>query len=176
MVFIHVGRFSRQKNHKLLIKIFEEIVKQHPDSILLLLGDGELKKEVKNNINSNSSIKKKVIFLGLQKNVNEYLSASDIFLLPSIYEGFPVVAIEAQCNGIQTWVSKNITNEILINSNINCFSIKTKPQIIADTIMANYKPISNIERREKADELLDTNYCINKTVKKLSEVYRKLSK
>ncbi len=176
LVFIHVGRFSRQKNHKLLIKIFEEIVKQHPDSILLLLGDGELKKEVKNNINSNSSIKKKVIFLGLQKNVNEYLSASDIFLLPSIYEGFPVVAIEAQCNGIQTWVSKNITNEILINSNINCFSIKTKPQIIADTIMANYKPISNIERREKADELLDTNYCINKTVKKLSEMYRKLSK
>lgn len=176
LVLIHVGRFSKQKNHELLIKIFQEIVNKKPNSILLLLGDGELRKKICKKVNNNQIIKQKVLFLGLQKDVNKYLSASDIFILPSLYEGLAIVAIEAQCNGIQGWVSDAISKETFISPNIKTFSLDMNPEEIASKVLNNSNGLNQYNRAEQFKVIANTEYCINKTVDKLSKIYKELSR
>lgn len=91
----HVGRFTYQKNHEKLLDIFVEYRKLNPSSKLILVGDGEEKAKIHNWV-SQKGIKDHVIFAGAVSNVNEYLSAMDVFCLPSYYEGLAIVLIEAQ--------------------------------------------------------------------------------
>jgi len=96
LVFLHVGRFSKQKNQKLLIDSFNNLAKEYSDYVLLVIGAGFNTEEAKYLISSaNSRIK----FLGERKNVADYFSLSDAFCLTSIYEGMPISLIEAYCHG-----------------------------------------------------------------------------
>lgn len=176
LLYIHVGRFSKQKNHELLIKIFQEIVKQHDDAVLLLLGDGELKKSILKEVNNNPIIRRKVLFLGLQRNVSQYLSASDVFILPSLYEGLGIVTIEAQCNGIQGWVSNVIPEEAFVSSNIKAFPLNASPKKIATRILSKSILLNKHDRSEQYKVITNTEYCISKTVNNLSKIYKILSK
>ena len=95
----HVGRFFEQKNHEFLIDIFEEYHKENLDSILVMLGDGELINKIKDKV-TQKKLEGSVCFLGNQSNVAEWYQAMDMFLLTSYYEGFPVVGVEAQVSGL----------------------------------------------------------------------------
>lgn len=96
---LHIGRFSEQKNHIGLIDAFKEFYKKHPDSELLLIGDGEKREEIENYVQE-KSIGSAVSFLGLQKNVYGFLHNADVFTLPSNYEGIPMTLIEAMGTGL----------------------------------------------------------------------------
>lgn len=109
-VFAHVGRFMEEKNHHFIIEIFSEIVKQLPDAVLMLLGEGPLEKKVHVQVES-LGIQDRVIFVGSKANVNDYLSASDAFLFPSLFEGLGIVAVEAQCSGLPTFASDRVPKE-----------------------------------------------------------------
>lgn len=98
-VYGHVGRFAHQKNHTFLIDVFFEIQKIQSDSVLLLIGDGELKDAMVAKTKS-LCIEDKVIFLGVREDVPQLLSTMDLFLFPSLHEGLSVAAIEVQCNGL----------------------------------------------------------------------------
>lgn len=111
VLFGHIGRFCEQKNHKGLIDIFEALCKRGVKGKLLLLGEGELKGETENLV-AERGLSGRVIFQGTVTNVEDYMSAMDIFLLPSLYEGLPVVCVEAQAMGLPCVVSENITKEI----------------------------------------------------------------
>lgn len=115
LVIGHVGRFMYQKNHAFLIDIFNEIVKSHSNTILLLIGDGELRPEIEKKVEFYHLIDK-VRFLGLRKDVKKLYNCMDIFVLPSWYEGLPVVAVEAQANGLPTILSDKVTSESLLTS------------------------------------------------------------
>ena len=91
----HIGRISYQKNHKFLIKIFSEVVKRDSKAVLLLIGVGEKEAKVREQIRS-LGIEKKVRFLGSRSDVSELYQAMDVFVLPSLFEGIPVVGVEAQ--------------------------------------------------------------------------------
>lgn len=100
----HVGRLSYQKNHEFLIKIFAEVHKKNPNTVLVLLGDGELKSELES-LCVKLKVKEYVFFYGSVDNVNEMLNIFDVFAFPSRYEGLGLVLIEAQANGLKCIVN-----------------------------------------------------------------------
>ena len=117
-VLIHTGRFKEQKNHKFLIDVFAETKKKYSEAVLLLLGTGELIDDIREQVN-NLNLKEDVVFLGVQPDVNKYLSAADCYIMPSLYEGLPFVGIEAQASGLPCVFSDTITLELkLLESTI----------------------------------------------------------
>jgi glycosyltransferase involved in cell wall biosynthesis len=97
--YLHIGRFSPQKNHKLLIKAFEKVKKAIPEAMLTLVGDGEEVEEIHQLVNT-LQLQNSVHFLGLQDNVYPILNQADVFVLSSSYEGMPMTIIEAMGTGL----------------------------------------------------------------------------
>lgn len=114
-IIIHVGRFHKQKNHLFILKIFKELVSYNQNLKLILIGEGREKKHISKFIEHNN-LNEKVYFFGVQPDVENYLCASDLFIFPSIYEGFPGALLEAQINGLPCIAAENITNEIFIST------------------------------------------------------------
>ena len=107
LVIGHVGRFVKTKNHKFLVNIFNEVHKQNPNSILVLAGEGPLLLQTINQVKK-LGLEKSVKFLGQRKDIEKVYQAMDVFCLPSLYEGFGMVALEAQVAGIKCICSENI--------------------------------------------------------------------
>lgn len=116
MLLGNVGRFVEQKNQIRLLEIFAAAEKKL-DVKLILLGDGELREDLRNKAEQLGIIEK-VIFAGVVDDVENYLSAMDVFLLPSLYEGLPVVCVEAQAAGLPCLVSSNVTREIRLTDQV----------------------------------------------------------
>ncbi|WP_042168350.1 glycosyltransferase family 1 protein [Paenibacillus gorillae] len=106
----HIGRFSRQKNHALLLDSFAAYLKKEPQAQLLLVGDGPLRGEMEHKAEE-LGIDRQVRFLGLRKDIPELLGALDGFVLPSLYEGLGIVLIEAQAAGVPCLVSEEVPRE-----------------------------------------------------------------
>lgn len=111
LVIGHVGRFVETKNHRFLIEIFNKLVNIKDDSRLLLVGDGPLAKSIMNKANDLGLIDK-ILFLGERRDVADLYNAMDIFVLPSLYEGLPVVGVEVQANSLPSLISDTVTKEI----------------------------------------------------------------
>lgn len=103
----HVGRFCPPKNHQFLVDIFNEIQKDIPQSVLVLIGDGPLKEQIQRKVDS-LSLANKVFFLGERGDANLFYQAFNIFLFPSLYEGFGNVLLEAQASGLLSFTSKDV--------------------------------------------------------------------
>jgi glycosyltransferase involved in cell wall biosynthesis len=130
----HIGRFNKQKNHTFIIDIFFEFLKRNPHSILVLVGDGSMKDEVEKKV-SQLGIQHSVRFLGVRGDVHQIIQAFDVFLFPSLHEGFPVTLVEAQTSGLPCVISDVITNEIDLELNlIQMISLKSPPEIWAKAI------------------------------------------
>lgn len=157
-VFGHVGRFDRQKNHKFLLEVFSKYHLQQPNSVLMLVGSGELLAECKN-LTSMLGIKDSVIFCGQVQNTPDYLSAMDIFMLTSLYEGMPNTLIEAQANGLPCLVSSTITTEANITN--NCFYIPLKNDMWLSALNG-YKRLKRISPYELFKE---SGYLIHSSMK-----------
>ena len=110
IVIGHVGRFSKEKNHRFLVEVFYEFQKTLPNSALLLIGEGPLMKSVKEQTRS-LGLKDKVVFLGRRTDVADLYNVMDTFLLPSLFEGLGVVLIEAQANGLPCVASSCVPDE-----------------------------------------------------------------
>ena len=133
-VVCHVGRFAPMKNHIFLIDIFSEIRKIIPDSILLLIGNGELKEDIENYVQKKNI--KGVRFLGIRRDVPQLLQAADVFVLPSLFEGLPVSLLEAQAASLPCIFSDSITNEAVISSNAESLSLHESLELWAKKIIS----------------------------------------
>lgn len=168
----HIGRFSEQKNHKFLIEIFREVSKKEPNAILLLIGDGELKEEIKNLVNK-YELNEKVIFIDSVSNANEYYQAMDIFVLPSLFEGLPVVGIEAQASGTNCIFSDTITKELELTNFVKFISIDddSKGKWVEEIIKNK-----NRGKNEVCNTKLSQNYNIAREAKRMMSIYKSLIK
>ena len=106
-----VGRLTHQKNLGFLLDVFQKLVELSPDSLLLVIGGGEEEEALKKQA-AGYGITDKVLFLGIRNDVNQLYQAMDVFVMPSRYEGLPVVGVEAQCSGLPCVFSANITQEL----------------------------------------------------------------
>lgn len=109
----HVGRFFTQKNHEFLIDVFYDVCKKKPNAKLLLLGDGPLQEKIQQKVRD-LDLSESVFFVGLQKDVALFYSAMDVFCFPSLWEGLPLVLVEAQYNGLKCVVSNAVSKEAAI--------------------------------------------------------------
>lgn len=118
----HAGRFATQKNHSFLVEIFAEIHKRREDSVLLLAGDGPLMESVKEKV-SQMGLNDCVIFLGSVQGMERYYQAMDVFILPSLYEGLPVVGSEVQVSGLPFLCADTVTPETKFCDNLRFMSL-----------------------------------------------------
>lgn len=116
----HVGRFCYQKNHEFLIDVFQEVCKQEPNAVLLLVGDGEDRARIEEKARKLSG---EVVFLGNRTDVHRLYQAMDVFVLPSRYEGLPVVGVEAQAAGLPCVISDAVTREVDIGAEMSFLPI-----------------------------------------------------
>lgn len=167
LVIGHIGRFNMQKNHKFLLQVFNELQKKNPDSVLLLIGVGELEAKIQDQIRK-LGLDNKVRFLGNRKDVQNLYQAMDIFLLPSLFEGLPVVAIEAQDAGLPIIASANITKEIALTPLVTFESLNNS---VGDWVQAALSNKSLNNRKGFADVLREKGFDIKQEAKKLSKYY-----
>ncbi len=116
----HIGRFELEKNHKFLINVMKSI--KNKKVVLWLIGEGTLEADIKKLVKK-EGLENVVQFLGLRSDVNDLYQAMDCFVLPSFYEGLPVVGIEAQVAGLECLFSNNITKELKVSDKVKYLSI-----------------------------------------------------
>lgn len=167
----HIGRFEKQKNHRFIIEIFSEALKKNSQLFLVLIGDGELKEDIVSLIQINN-LEKKVILLPFQNNIADYYSMMDIFILPSLFEGFPIVGVEAQAAGLPCYFSDNITKEIAITDLANFVCKKKTAADWAEKILNSVDHITT-DRAQYADTV-GNEFNIDDTIEKIRQVYCEL--
>lgn len=164
----HVGGFFEQKNHIFLIEIYKEIKRICPACRLFMIGDGPLRDEIEKKCEG-----LEVIFTGTIDNVQEYLSALDGMLLPSLFEGLPLVAVEWQINGLPSILSDSVTKECKLTDNIDYLPLTVPAKKWAELIVQKIKRNNRQKCADQAYEILnDSIYNIKKSAKDLERLYR----
>ena len=151
----HIGRFNEQKNHAFLLSVFAKVVEKEPDARLLLVGEGKLEDEIKSKVHE-LKIEDKVVFAGVQSNVRAYLSAMDLFVFPSLFEGMPNTVIEAQANGLSCIVSDTITKEANITGHVFYLGLEDTFDFWVDNVLQHRNAI----RFDAHNILLEQGYDI----------------
>lgn len=170
LVLGNVGRFSEQKNQSFLIDIFGEVKKAVPNSRLILVGDGLLLDKVKQKAKK-LGLTSNINFVGKQSDIPAYLSAMDAFVMPSLYEGLPISAVEAQSEGLDVFLANTISKEVVLTKNVKMFSLDERPKEIAGMILKNIK---FNDRKNDAITVKNSNYGLNTTIKKFIDLYQGL--
>lgn len=167
----HVGRFIKEKNHNFLITLFKEIAQRDPLAHLVLIGDGKLISKIQLKA-LESGIADKVTFIGNVSNVNEWYQAFDCFVMPSRWEGLPLVGIEAQAADLPCVFSEQITKEVALSDRVVFMSLNESVMKWAE-IVQNMLTIT--ERRNNSRLIAEKNYDINVEAAKLQNKYLELA-
>lgn len=165
-----IARFSPQKNHEFIIDIFNSLYQVNKQSLLLLVGDGELKSSIQKRV-ENLGLSESVRFLGVRSDIPELLQAFDVFLFPSLYEGLGIVAIEAQAAGLPTIVSEHIPEEAYVTDLIEKEYLRSSPNIWAKKIL---KFAQGIERADTSKIIKEKGYDIKETAAMMQDFYIKI--
>lgn len=123
----HVGRFMKQKNHAFLLDVFKQIKEQNQKAVLLLVGAGGLEQEIRLKAQT-LGIADSVLFAGIRKDIPRVLSAMDVFVFPSFYEGMPNTVIEAQATGLPCVIADTITKEADITGLVEYLPLSLSPE------------------------------------------------
>lgn len=161
VVFGHIGRFSEQKNHLFLINVFCNILKKKPNSKLVLVGTGELEQNIVNRCEYLSIINN-VYFLGVRSDIPAILSAMDVFIFPSFYEGMPNTVIEAQATGLPCVISDTITRQANITGLVEYKSLHDSVNEWADVAIGKVNRV----RKDTKTLFIQNDYDINTITKK----------
>lgn len=156
VIYGFIGRYVPQKNPLFLIDIFKEISKRQDNAILIMIGFGDLEDDMLSKINA-YDIMNKVQNLGRRDDIKQFYNAFDAFLLPSLYEGMPVVGLEAQCCGLPIFFSKNVTEETTACSLAHYLRLEESADQWAEYIIPIIK--KNIpSRRSYTQEVIDMGF------------------
>jgi len=117
LVFGTAGRLTYQKNHEFLIKVFRNFHMRHSNSKLIMIGDGELRGDLEAQIRE-SGLQNSVFLLGWKNNVEDYLSAMDLFLFPSRFEALGIAAVEASASGLPCILSDQVSQDVAFTEHV----------------------------------------------------------
>lgn len=163
----HVGRFAYQKNHKYLIRVFKQVKKTEENAVLLLIGDGVLKDEIKAQI-ADWRLTDDVIFYGVSNHVEELFQCMDIFVLPSHFEGLPIVGVEAQASGLPVLFSDKISKTAQVIDDVRFLPIEGDDVSKWVNLIKDYK---DKKRYDTYQKLKDSGFDASDTVMQLSQLY-----
>jgi glycosyltransferase involved in cell wall biosynthesis len=166
LMVMHVGRFNKQKNQAKAISAFEIVHKEKPDSKLVFFGAGD--KTSLRNFVLEQGLSDSVIFHPPVTNVNEYYSAFDCFVFPSLYEGFGIVVVEAETNGLHCVLADTIPSFVVFGT-----SVSTLPLLASDTEWAKEilsSPIGN--RKDNVSLAQEKGFDQKEQAKAIYCIYR----
>jgi len=162
IVLGNIGRFTEAKNHDFLLDVFKSYKEQNDNTVLMLVGKGELRKKIENKAKL-YNINDKVIYVGTTLEPEKYYSAFDCFVFPSIFEGLPLALIEAQISGLNCLASKNvIPAEAKISDRLVFISLHEKPETWTSYISKS---------KNRTNLNIGSEYDIKKIAKKLEMLY-----
>ena len=168
----HVGAFLPVKNHYFVVDTFYKYYQKYPNSILLLIGDGYLQNDIKEYV-YRIGLKDHVLFLGMRDDLTALYSVMDILLLPSLFEGFPNVILEAQSEGLPCLISDVITPEVIVLESCEAIPLYKGPQFWADCIA---EAIRREDTRENSYKIIeDKGFSCREEVERLERLYYKLA-
>ena len=160
VVMGHIGRFMPQKNHLFLLDVFSGFHQRHPESRLLLIGGGELESSIRARVNV-LGLTDAVLFAGVRSDIPQLLSAMDVFVFPSLYEGMPNTVIEAQANGLPCLIADTITKEADITGLVRYLPLERTAEEWAEAAEAQMA----LGRRDTRQALINAKYDIHEVVK-----------
>lgn len=163
----HVGRFAPQKNHKFLVDVLEGLSKRRMNTVLLLIGTGELKEEIVEYVKQ-KQMEDRVYFIENIFSIEDYFQCMDIFLLPSFYEGLPVVAVEAQAAGLPCLLSNTISKMISLTKETKQLSIKEIEPWVLACLEYQIEEVHEDTRRQ----IKRAGYDIETESKRLEKIYQ----
>lgn len=164
MLFGNVGRFMDQKNHKFLLAVFGKILQQKPDSKLLLVGNGVLEDALRAQVKE-MGIEEHVIFAGVRSDVPDVLSAMDVFVMTSLYEGMPNTVIEAQATGLPCVIADTITREADITGLVKYLPLGNA-EAWAETVLASVRA----KRLDTKEMFVQKKYDIDSVAREFTKL------
>lgn len=169
LVVGHIGRYTKEKNHEFILKIFSELKKMDSNARLLMVGDGTLRTHIMQ-MAEQASLSSDVIFTGVRSDVERLVQAMDVFVLPSLYEGLPVTMVEAQTAGLPCIISDKVPSEcILTEGLVDIMTLSASPEAWAEKILAKRA----IPRTDRRAEIAAHGFDITTEAVKLQEFYLK---
>lgn len=168
LVVGHVGRFMHQKNHAFLLEIFGALRERRRDAVLMLVGDGELRNEVEKCARE-QGLAPYVRFMGIRKDTARLYSAMDVFVLPSFYEGLPVVGVEAQAAGLPCVFSKSVDPQAAVGGQVRFLALSQGAAAWARAVEESAQHAQ--ARAQAADSVRRHGFDIGDTGEKLSALY-----
>lgn len=169
----HVGGFVPAKNHEFLLKIYEALIKKDPDIRLFMIGDGNLRSQIEDTARE-MGIYDKICFTGKTTRVSEILQGLDVMVLPSLYEGLPLVVMEWQAAGLPCVLSDAVTKECRVTDLVEYASLHESADKWADRIIMEAS--RNSREKQSADacsKLKEAGYDIKENAAVLKALYLK---
>ena len=167
LVIGNIGRLSYQKNHEFLVKVFNKIHQKNPDARLVLIGVGEKEEKIRNQVDT-LNLSKFVQFLGNRNDVANLYNVFDVFVMPSLFEGIPVVGIEAQFAGLPIVFSDRVPKEVAFTDQCKFISLDESVDEWANIILK--------ERKIESNNISNSLYNIKNAVPILENYYVNLYK
>lgn len=163
----YLARVVEQKNPLFMIDVFKEIVDLCPTATCLFVGDGELLSKVKNKAKE-LGIYDKIIFTGLRTDSSDLLSAMDVYILPSFWEGLGMSLIEAQASGLQCFCSENIQKEAIITNLVNVKKLGDGAYSWAKNVL-NYS--NGYVRKSRENDVINNGFDISLVAEEMEKFY-----
>lgn len=171
VVIGHIGRLTAQKNTLFIIDIFNEITKIEDKTKLLIIGDGDLREEMLARIKE-YGIEDKILYLGRREDIKQFYNAMDGFLLPSLYEGLPIVGVEAECCGLPMFFSTEISEESSACDDLGVFiGLDKSAAYWAKRVLGK---IQEVKRTDHSSEVKKAGFDSVTEAGKLLEYYERL--
>ena len=166
----HVGHLSPEKNHVFLLQIFSKIIEQIPSAKLVLVGNGCLENKLKK-IVTERNLSNDVLFLGPRNDVPDLLQVFDLFILPSLFEGLGIVAIEAQAAGLPCLLADTLPQEAFI-CNYKSLSLDEPDEWISSALTF----INNFKRKDTTSQINDRGFASKDVATEIQNYYFQLGK
>ena len=173
IVIGHVGRLTEQKNPFFLIDVFFEIHKVNPKTELWMIGEGELLDDIRKKVDK-TGLHDNVVLWGRRSDVAELMQAMDMFMLPSLYEGLSIVAIEAQASGLPIYASDCISDEHKVTPLVQVLPLSLGAEKWAKKVTDDIKKLP--VRRDMTEEMLESGYEISLASQQLERFYVSIAK
>lgn len=157
IVIGHVGRFHFQKNHQFLIKIFKCLSERNQRYHLLLVGQGQIEQEIREYVKQ-KNLESRVTFLGARSDLDKIYQTMDLFILPSLFEGLGIVALEAQAALLPCVLSDGVPKIVRVNDNVIFVPLKNTPEQWADAVE------KMLCKTQVINKLFDSEYNISTQV------------
>ena len=161
-----VGRLAPEKNFLFGLKIVKKVHEKLPNAVFLIVGEGTEREEIETFIKINK-MEEYVKLLGLREDVANLYQCFDVLIMPSIHEGFPLVAVEGIATGLYVLLSSKITSELECYTSVKYCSLDNLEDWVSEVI----KNSCNTERENKVKELIKTNLNIKNATEELERIY-----